>query len=204
MKRIAIPAAALVSVGALALPAASQAFSFGAKLDRTPDNSAPPRSCGQDSNSGELASPCTRVLVASETGLAGGHLTSPKKGVVTKFRVRAGAGGSIRFKLVRLKDVDLSQARANGKALGKSKTFTVQGRGFDDSNQIESFRVHMKVRKGDYIAIDSSKTSAQRCSSGSTRQLLWAKPPLTVGDPFRTNDDSADCTLMVQAVGHTT
>jgi hypothetical protein len=204
MKRTAIPAVALVSIGVLALPATGYAFKFGAKLDREPDNSAPPHKCFEDAGNGGLTSPCTRALVSSETGLAGGHLTSPSNGVITKFRIRAGAAGAIRFKLVRIKDLDLSQGGAGkGKARAKSKKFTVQGNGFNDSQQIESFSVHLSVKKGDYIAIDGSETSAERCTSGSTRQLMWA-PPLKIGDPFRANDDGADCTLMVQAIGHTT
>jgi hypothetical protein len=202
MKRIALSAAVLASVGVLALPATSLAFKFGAKLDSQPDNSAPPHSCAKDSSSGEVPSPCTRVLISSDTGLAGGHLTSPADGVITKFKIRAGAAGSIRFGVVRLKNFDPNSATAKGKAINKSKTFAVQGRGFDDTNQIESFGVNMKVRKGDYIGVYGGKTSALRCNSGSTRQLLWA-PPLVVGDPFRPNDDRATCTLMVQAVGHT-
>ena len=52
------------------------------------------------------------------------------------------------------------------------------------------------------IGINSKKTGALRCTSGSTRQLLWA-PPLVPGDPFRTNDATGSCSLMVQAIGHT-
>ncbi|MFL5781598.1 MAG: hypothetical protein ACJ760_09825, partial [Thermoleophilaceae bacterium] len=87
-----------------------------------------------------------------------------------------------------------------GKAVAKSKQFSVQGNGFNSQNPIESFKVSMKVHKGDYLGFDSSKTSIERCSSGSTRQFVW-NPPLAVGDPFRTTSNSASCTLMVQAVG---
>ena len=198
MKRIALPVA-LAATGLLVFPAISPAFKFGAKLNRQPDNSAPAHSCADDG--GELASPCTRVLVASETGLAGGNLTAPRDGVITQFKVRAGAAGSIKFKLVRLKNLNLTTRSAKGKAVKKSKTFQVQGNGFNSSNFIETFSVNLKVKKGDYIGVDSSTTAAERCTQGSVRQLMWS-PPLKIGDPFRTNQGNGNCTPMVQAVGH--
>ena len=200
MRRIAIPAAAVASVALLALPATSGAFKFGAKLDREPSNSAPTHDCSKDG--GDIQSPCTRVLVKSETGLVNGNLTSPKAGKLTKIRVRAGAAGSIRFKLVRLKEPNPAAGTIKGKAVAKSKVFQVQGNGFDATNPIESFTVNMKVRKGDYLGFDSSKTSALLCSSGGVRQFLF-HPTLTVGDPFRSTSFTGSCTLMVQAIGHT-
>jgi len=198
MKRIVI-GTALAATGLMLLPATSLAFKFGAKLNRQPDNSAPAHSCADDG--GELASPCTRVLVSSETGLAGGHLTAPRNGVITAFKVRAGGPGSIKFKLVRLKNLDIATRSAKGKAVKKTKTFQVQGNGFNSSNFIETFSVNLKVKKGDYIGVDSSTTAAERCTQGSVRQLMWS-PPLKIGDPFRTNQGNGNCTPMVQAVGH--
>ena len=194
MRRNAIAAMALISAGLLALPATSGAFKFGAKLDQEPANSVPPHDCSQEG--GDIQSPCTRVMVGSETGRVNGFLTSPKAGKLTKIRVRAGAAGSIRFKLVRLNDT------FKGKAVAQSKVFQVQGNGFNAVNPIESFSVNMTVRKGDYLAFDSSKTSVLRCSSGGTRQFLF-HPPLKVGDPFRTISSKGSCTLMVNAIGHT-
>ena len=201
MKRIAV-AAVLASAGLVAVPAASGAtnFKFGAKLNREPDNSSPAHSCSDDFS--DLQGACTRVLVSSETGLAGGNLTSPHDGTLTKFKVRSGAPGSVRFQLVRLKNLSSNNGSAQGKARTKSKVFQIQGHGFDASNQIETFSVNMKVKKGDYVAILSSKTGAERCTSGSNRQLLFA-PPLQPGDPFRSSDGAGNCTLMVQALGHT-
>jgi len=199
MKRIAI-CAPLAVAALVALPATALGFKFGAKLNREPDNSAPPHSCTADGGAG-VSSPCTRVLVSSETGLAGGNLTAPSKGVITKFRVRAGAAGTIRFKLAKLKNLNLGSKSADGKALAKSKKFQVQGNGYNSTNAIETFNVNMKVKKGEYIAIDSSSTAALRCTQGSTRQLLWS-PVLKIGDPFRQNNGDGNCTLMVQAIGH--
>jgi hypothetical protein len=203
MKRIAV-AAVLALAGLVAVPAASGAtnFKFGAKLNREPNNSSPAHSCQQDSSGGDLTGACTRVLVSSETGLAGGSLTSPHDGTITKFKVRAGAPGSVRFELVRLKSLSSNNGSAQGKARAKSKKFQILGHGFDATNQIETFKVNLKVKKGDYVAINSSKTGAERCTSGSNRQLLFA-PPLVVGDPFRSSDSAGNCTLMVQALGHT-
>ena len=199
MRRIAIPVA-LAFVALLAVPSTSGAFKFGAKLDREPSNSAPPHDCAKDG--GDIESPCTRVMIRSETGLVNNNLTSPKAGKVTKIRVRAGAAGSIRIKLVRLKDLNPAAGTVKGKAVAKSKVLQVQGNGFDATNPVESFNVNMTVRKGDYLGFDSSKTSVLSCSSGGTRQFLF-HPTLTVGDPFQTTGFEGSCTLMVQAIGHT-
>ena len=74
---------------------------------------------------------------------AGGHLTSPRNGVITAFKVRAGGPGSIKFKLVRLKNLDIATRSAKGKAVKKTKTFQVQGNGFNSSNFIETFSVNL-------------------------------------------------------------
>jgi hypothetical protein len=202
MRRFAISTAVLASAGLLALPAASGAFKFGAKLDADPDNSNPAHDCTKDGGS-DIQNPCTRVLIASDTGLVDNHLTSPKNGKLTKIRIRAGGPGSVRFKLIRLKDINPQNHTVKGKAVAKSKTFQVQGNGFNSTNAIESFKVNMTVHKGDYLGFDSSKTTIQRCNSGGTRQFLF-HPTLTVGDPFQTTSFSGSCTLMVQAIGKTT
>jgi hypothetical protein len=204
MNRIAV-AAVLASAGLMVVPATSSGavtkFKFGAKLNREPDNSSPAHSCQQDAG-GDISGACTRVLVSSETGLIGGNLSSPHDGTLTRFKVRAGAPSAVRFELVRLKNLSSNNGSAQGKARTKSKVFQIQGHGFDATNQIETFKVNMKVKKGDYVAILSSKTAALRCTSGSNRQLLFF-PPLQPGDPFQSSDVAGNCTLMVQAVGHT-
>jgi len=199
MKRIAITVA-VASVGLMAVPATSAAFKFGAKLNREPDNSSPAHKCSDDATG--LSNPCTRVLVNSETGLINGNLTSPSDGVLTKIKVRAGAPGAARFVVVRLKNLSANNKSAQGKARSRSRTIQIQGNGFNATNFIETFSVNLKVKKGDYIGINSKKTGALRCTSGSTRQLLWA-PPLVPGDPFQPSDATGNCTLMVQGIGHT-
>ena len=202
MKRIVIRSAMIASVGLMAVPAASSAFTFGAQLNQPPSNSTPPRSCAADSG-GNLASPCTRVLVSSDTGYAGGHVASPKDGVITSFRIRAGGPGQIRFKIVRLKSVNTANSTAKGKAVAKSAKFQVQGNGFNAGNPTETFNVNMNVKKGDRIAVDSSKTSVERCTVANTvRQLLWAPVLKVSATAYRINDSKGYCTLMVQAIGH--
>lgn len=201
--RRALTTAMLALTALLLVPAASPAFRFGAKLNRTPDNGAPPHSCAADSGGGDLSSPCTRLLVSSETGGAGGHVKSPATGVITKIRVRAAAPGAARFVVARVKNLDLSAAGGEAKAVSRSKSKQIAGNGFKAKNFIEVFRVHLAVRRGDFLGLNSSKTGAERCSSGSTRQLLFS-PPLAPGSGFRHNDSDGSCTLLIQAIGHTT
>lgn len=194
--------AAFAMVAVLVFPATSSAFRFGAKLNREPDNGAPAHSCADDSGGGDLPSPCTRLLVSSETGGAGGHIKSPASGVITKIRVRAAAAGTARFVVARVKNLDLGAAGGNARAISSTKARQIKGNGFKQKNFIQVLRVHLKVGKGDYLGLRSSNTGAERCTSGSTRQLMFS-PPLVPGAGFRHNDSDASCTLMIQAVGHT-
>jgi hypothetical protein len=87
--------------------------------------------------------------------------------------------------------------------VAKSAKFQVLGNGFNAGNPIETFNVNLNVKKGDHIAIDSSKTSAERCTNGATtRQLLWSPVLKPTATAYRINDSKGYCTLMVQAVGH--
>ena len=61
---------------------------------------------------------------------------------------------------------------------------------------VQSFKVSLRVAKGDYIAIESRRAGTLSCSGGNGF-LLYA-PPLPVGGPLKKAQSGASCDLLVQ------
>jgi len=193
---------AVAALAALLLvPAVSHAktYTFGTRLDHEPSNSAPAHNCRED-GSDDATPACTRVAIDMGDAVAGG-LTAPRNGTIVKFRVRAGAPGDLTFRLAALKnlgfDPSLGDYAGFGKGVGSGPSVHVEGRGFDETNPVEEFPAHVKVHKGDYLAIDSSATSVLYCSGGGNNQLIFTP---TLGSAFSISTQSEGCDLLVQAV----
>ena len=202
MIRIVRLLSAVSAVAALLLvPAAGHAktYTFGTRLDHEPSNSTPGHNCRED-GSDDPTPPCTRVAIDEGAAVPGG-LTAPRNGTIVKFRVRAGAPGQITFRLVRLRDLGYDAALGDfagfGRGAGVGPTVYPQGRGFFDYKPVEEFPAHLRVRKGDYLAIDSTSTSVLYCSGGGNNQLIFS-PALTPS--FAISTQSEGCDLLVQAV----
>ncbi len=197
--RLVSAVAALAAL--LLVPAASHAttYTFGTRLDHEPSNSAPGHNCRED-GSDDPTPPCTRVAIDMGDAVPGG-LTAPRNGTIVKLRVRAGALGDLTFRVVKLKqlgyDPSLGDFAGFGKGVGTGPSVHVAGRGFDESNPIEEFPAHLKVHKGDYLAIDSAATSVLYCSGGGNNQLIFSP---TLGSAFSISTQSEGCDLLVQAV----
>lgn len=206
LARIAATAAAATALLtlvylALAGPAEAKAktYTFGIRLDHEPSNSTPPHNCRED-GSDDPTPACTRVAISE--GRAAKHgLRAPRNGTIIKLRVRAGAPGQVTFRLARLRGLGFDPAfdefRGFGRGAGTGPTVQVQGRGFDEVDPIEEFPARLKVRKGDYLAIDSTSTSALYCSGGGKAQLIFDTP---LGSMFQPSSRYDGCELMVQAV----
>ena len=199
--RSIIPAA-LAASALLALPAAGHAKSvtFGTRLDHEPANwSSGPQSCDQNAEDTDPIQSCTRVAVDKSDAVPAG-LRAPATGTITKFRVRAGAPGTLTFRVAKLKGLNTfgNPGFAFGKNDGKGPTVHVQGIGSNEEGPtIESFPAHLKVKKGDYLAIDSSEASNLYCDGGGTKNLIF-RPTLTNTFLHSTTDEG--CDLLVQAV----
>ena len=198
--------ARLVSVVAalaalLLVPAAGQAktYTFGTRLDHEPSNSAPAHNCRED-GSDDPTPACTRVAIDMGDAVPGG-LTAPRDGTIVAFRVRAGAPGELTFRLAQLRnlgyDASLGAFAGFGKGAGTGPTVHVEGRGFDEANAVEEFPAHLKVHKGDYLAIDSTATSVLYCTGGGSNQLIFSP---VLGRSFATSTQDEGCDLLVQAV----
>src|SRR3954464_10322914 len=123
-RKTRIVSAALAASSLLAaVPAVSQAdYTFGSRLDHEPSNSAPGHNCREDGSDGATP-PCTRIAIDESFAVSGG-LVAPMDGKIVRFRVRAGAPGSLTLRVARY---------ANGMARGDGTGPTVnyQGRGYD-------------------------------------------------------------------------
>ena len=195
--------ALFAAIALLAIPAASQAktYTFGIRLDHEPSNSAPAHNCNEDGNDDPTPA-CTRVALDVGDAVPGG-LRAPRNGTIVKLRVRAGTPGSLTFRLVRLQRLGFNQALGETTALGRAvatgPTVQLQGLGFaeDERDAVEEFPAHLKVHKGDYLAIDSTATSALYCSGGGANQMIFAP---ALGGALRQSTQTDGCELLVQAV----
>jgi hypothetical protein len=181
----------IAAAGALlALPgAALGATPFGSPLTENPSGGGNPNvtQCGTPPQ----ASPCTRVLVALNSG-ADFPITAPMNGVVTKFRIKAASPDMVTFRLARLSEANGNTALGVG--AGSGPTVKLGGTG-----QIEEFPARMNVQQGDHVALDAVETSAVFGSSGNTKMYEYA-PPLADGQAPRGSTGNENEELLVQAV----
>ena len=201
------PLAAIVALMAVPAVSSAQSYTFGTRLDHEPSNSAPGHNCKED-GSDDVTPTCTRVAVDQSDAVPGG-LRAPKSGTIVKFLVRAGAPGDLTFRLARVKNFAFDQNMGGYSALGQGggsgPTVHVQGFGFRDpeqgeGNPVESFKAHLKVKKGDYLAVDSATNSTQYCASGGAKQLIFTPKLGKKNGSFAKTTTYGGCDLLVQAV----
>jgi hypothetical protein len=193
--------AAFTALVLLCTPAIGHAktYTFGTRLDHEPSNSAPAHNCRED-GSDDPTPLCTRVAIDDGDAVPGG-LRAPRNGTIVKFRVRAGAPGTLSFRLAQLTNLGYDPTLDGYVGFGRSASFgltaRVEGRGFDAFDPIEEFPTRMKVHKGDYLAIDSTAASTLYCSGGGNNQLIFTP---SLGDSYSVSTQTEGCDLLVQAV----
>jgi hypothetical protein len=192
-------ACAVALIALLGFAATAQALTkFGADLknkDGSVVQANGTRNCQQDANALDASKPCDRVAVQFvDTGSPGKNVKAPKDGVIKRLNLVAQNKGSFKFELARVKNFKGDNGKA--KLVARGEKISYKG----DPSHIQTFHVHQKVDKGDYLAIKSKKTSLMRCQSGSTEQLLY-QPVLGLKDPFTNNlGHRSNCTLLLRAV----
>lgn len=181
----------------LAAPAAgAKQVTFGSTLNQPP-TVQDPATCDTSGVTNQDIGPCTRVAFGyAATGAVAGRSSAPVSGTIRRVRVRAAKPATVRVTLVRLRRVDKPGGAAEGRAVSRGALLRVQAE--RPSRPIESFPVNLKVRKGDYLALQGSAFNAVRCQGGDSEQLLF-NPPLAPFGAWERNTEFDDCTLLVQA-----
>jgi hypothetical protein len=189
----------LVLVGLTASPGsaattASPSF-FGAKLttQSQPSNAQNGQSCDENGGISHGAT-CTWVAISAFEN--GGHFTAPKTGTVKHVKLVSCVAGKFRLQLAHASP---SARKAKIVAQGPEITYRGQspcGGASGDHYVVQSFRVHLHVAKGDYIAIKTRSAGTLSCSGGDGF-LLYA-PPLPVRGSLKKSHSGASCDLLVQ------
>ena len=168
---------------------------FGAKLttQSQPSNAENGQSC--DENGGiPSGSVCTWVAITAFEN--GSHFTAPRTGIVRHVKLVSCVKGKFRLQLAKAYP---NARKARIVANGPEITYAGQspcGGASGDHFVVQSFRVRLRVAKGDYIAIRARSTGTLSCSGGDGF-LLYA-PPLRLGGPLRKSHSGASCDLLVQ------
>jgi hypothetical protein len=191
--RLALLPAALATAALLLVPAQGMASThFGAKLtpEVQPSNASSAHPCTP------LEGPaCTRVEMVGYYRPE--QPNAPKSGTIKRIRLIAGEAGSFRLQIAKVR-----RGTQQARIVRNGPSISYQGQQLSedaDTYKIESFKVHVPVKKGEYLAIKSRSTSMLRCSSGGPNQLLF-QPPLALGSPFQSADDTDGCWLLLEAV----
>jgi hypothetical protein len=192
-----ICAALALLLVAPASAAVAKQVSFGSTLSAPPTNFDPPATCDTSGPTNQDLGACTRVALGyAATGAVAGQVRAPISGVIRRVRVRAGTPGALRVTLARVRNVDRAGGLGEAQAVSRGALLRVQAE--RPSRPIESFAVNLKVRRGDYLALQGSSISAMRCQRGDSEQLLFF-PPLAPFGAWERSNGFDDCTLLVQA-----
>jgi hypothetical protein len=197
--------AASLIIGAQSLHAAAKTpVGFGAALTASsdPSNAESGKRCDA-SNSIPHGAACTWVSVQAYHH--GGHERAPKTGTIGSVRLVSCVAGSFRLEFAAVKP-GLSQAkvvrqgpliryRADPRQTDSDPNTVCGGDNADDF-KIQAFPVNVHVNKGDYLAIQTTKTGTLYCSGGSG--VLLFSPPLAASGTYRRANTDTSCNLLVQ------
>jgi hypothetical protein len=198
-RRAGIVAALVGVTAAMATPASSLAAApvqFGAKLSSMTDpaNSTPARPCD------EMAPGRACTIVENEARERPDSLvTAPRSGTIKQIRLVAGGPGAFRLQIAQVKRSTLFGSN-QAKVVANGPTIHYTGPDQADAEEgiykVESFKVSVPVKKGQYLAIKARSTSALYCAGGGDNILTY-QPSLMPGGGFRpaTSDDGCDLLL---------
>jgi hypothetical protein len=188
-----VPAGLTVSAGSAG--AATAPTFFGARLtsQSQPSNAQNGQSC--DENAGiPHGATCTWVAITAFEN--GSHFTAPRTGTVRHVKLVSCVKGKFRLQLAK---ADPSARKARIVTNGPEISYAGQspcGGPNGDHYVVQSFRVSLRVAKGDYVAIKAASTGTLSCSGGDG--FLLYGPPLPVGGPLKKSHSGASCDLLVQ------
>jgi hypothetical protein len=192
-------AAVAAAAGAVALvPSVASANTwFGSSLNHEPANA------GSSCNPDDSVPPPMCTHIGSFYPGTSGRVKSPANGTIVAFRVYAQGPTTMTFKLVKVRNVSANHEHGQARVIAKGRTVQVQGptqaQQNDGTFQIERFPAHLKVHKGDEIAIDTTSNTAEYCSDGTPGQLTFT-PSLGMSNSFHSANGVDTCLMLVQAV----
>jgi hypothetical protein len=195
-----ISALAATVMAAAMVPAGASAATtwFGSSLNHEPANAG--SSCDQNNLDNQVF--CTHI--GSFYPGTSGRAQATASGTITKIRVRAEGPMTLKFKVVKVRNVSSDHRSGQAKVVAVSRTLSFNGptqTQLDNGiSPIESANVHIKVHQGEEIAIDTSNNQAEYCSDGTPGQLTFFNPILSLGDGFGSSQGVDHCLLLVQAV----
>jgi hypothetical protein len=191
---------------AQALPVAAATTGFGAKLSKTsqPANAEGGQRC--DDNGGiPFGSGCT--WVATEAYQNAGRHKAPRNGTIGKVKLVSCVQGSFRLQLANYKPAS-GQAKVvrNGPVIKyaadprevDADLDTYCGGEDGTDYRVQTFKVNVPVRAGEYIAFKAKRAGTLYCSGDSGVQLY--APPLAVGGSFRNATDDTSCLMLVRLI----
>lgn len=181
------------------MPAAASASTtwFGSSLDHTPANGG--SSCA-DFGVGPLDT-CTHV--GSDYPGFSGLAQSPVSGTITAIRLRPAGPMTFTFEVVNVRHLSSTDNSGQAEAVQRSRQLSVTGPTEDEMNDgdypMDRISVHLKVSKGQYLAINTAGNTTDYCSDGAPGQLLF-DPILSPGHGYQSSAGVDDCLMLVQAV----
>lgn len=200
VRRARLMSILVAALGATAVvPAAASASTtwFGSSLDHTPANAG--SSCSDDGVG--PSSLCTHV--GSYYPGFSGRAQSPANGTITALKVRPEGPMTLTAKVVNVRNVAADHRSGQAKAIVRSRLINVPGPTQDQIDNgvypVVKFNVHLKVKKGQELAIDTTSNTAEYCADGTPGQLLF-DPILSLGHGFTNSAGVDDCLMLIQAV----
>jgi len=170
------------------LPAAAWAHKtyFGSSLDHSPANAG--STCAQNGVMGPAL--CTHV--GSYYPGFSGRAQSKVNGTITAIRLRAEGPTTLHILIVAVRHVSSNHKSGQAKRVAKGPTLNPVGTG-----AIESFPAHIKVKKGQELAVNTTSNTAEYCSDGTPGQLLFDP---VLGHSYSSSNGVDGCLMLVQAV----
>jgi hypothetical protein len=134
-----------------------------------------------------------------------GRAQAPVSGVITAIRVRPQAGMTFTFEVVNVRNLSADQQSGQAQDVQRSRQITVAGptqtQQSDSIYPVYTVPIHLAVRRGQYLAINTTTNQADYCSDGTPGQLLF-DPVLAPGQGFQNSGGVDNCLLLIQAEIH--
>ena len=200
-RRSSVAPALAVALSAVALAPAAGAASttwFGSSLNHTPANAG--STCAED-GVGQAGDVCTHV--DSDYPGFSGRATSPVSGTIVALKLRPAGPMTFTAEVVNVRNLASDQHSGQAQATAHSRQITLAGptqaQMDNGSYPVDTVLVHLAVKRGQELALNTASNTAEECSDGTPGQLLF-DPILIPGGGLRTSNGVDGCLSLVQAI----